>query len=168
MEDTLNFQILSNLPSEVIKMAKNNEFLTLLNEPLISKYYDANLRKELKALFTRFNDIKFFYKVNDSYSLKANQIKIDKVNGSSLHPNQILNMVGRKIDEEQFVEVMYYRILNLSIKLTYQEALYFIKYFFSDTTEEEISEILAISRTNLQKIKKSCLVKVYLEVSDLI
>lgn len=168
MDDILNYQILSNLPSEVMKVAKENEFLALLNDSLISNYYYVDLKKELKRLFSKFNDIKYVYRIDDSYSLKSNQLRIDKVGNTPLNPNKLLNIVGKKIDDEQFIKMMYHRILNISTKLTYQEAMYFIQYFFCDTIEESISEILSISRTKLQQIKKSCLVKIYLEVGDLI
>ncbi len=168
MDDTFNYQILSDLPSEVIKVAKENEFLALLNDSLISKYYYVELKNDLKKLFSKFKDLKYLCRIDETYSLQSNQLRIDKVGKTPLNPNKLLNIVGKKIDDEQFIKTMYHCILNISTKLTYQEAMYFIQCFFCDTTEESISEILSISRTKLQKIKKSCLVKIYLEVDDLI
>lgn len=43
--------------------------------------------------------------------------------------------------------------------------MYLTSTFFDDKTEEEISELMEISRKTLYKIKKSCLVKIKIEFS---
>lgn len=55
--------------------------------------------------------------------------------------------------------------MSVARELTLQEAVYLVDSLFCDRPEELISDKLSISVKTLTKVKKSCLVKVYLEFS---
>lgn len=72
--------------------------------------------------------------------------------------------VENKVKYEAFTNTFYLKLKNLSQILTYEETIYLTETFFSKKTEERISEKLDISKAKLQVIKKSCLVKFYLNI----
>lgn len=74
--------------------------------------------------------------------------------------------VEKNIDLNIWTRDFYNMILTLSTKLTFNEAIYLVDTFFDERAEEQISEKLQICRKSLQKIKKSCLVKIKIEFSN--
>lgn len=167
MEKKLTMEMLLELPSKIIKTSEspNNTFLNLLGESICEKYYYRDLKKDLKKFFDHFNDMKYSLdiaieeKIKYTSSYSYNESK--KVQNSS---DVISNLIEKEIDNEIFIHDVYNRIINLSSKFTYNEAIYFVDAFFSKKTDEHISEILGISRNTLQKIRKSCLVKTLLSL----
>ena len=78
--------------------------------------------------------------------------------------SRVEKYVENKAKYEAFTNTFYLKLKNLSQILTYEEAIYLTETFFSKNTEERISEKLDISKAKLQVIKKSCLVKFYLNI----
>lgn len=78
--------------------------------------------------------------------------------------SRIEKYVENKAKYEAFTNTFYLKLKNPSQILTYEEAIYLTETFFSKNTEERISEKLDISKAKLQVIKKSCLVKFYLNI----
>ena len=166
MEKFLTLEILIDLPKKLLTKAENlkiENMLTLLSNNMIQKYYYKDLRKDLIKCFSNFNDSKiYFSNIADDYQLTSNyELKENKhIKNTN---DKISSFVEQKIMNQRFTVNMYNRIESLICKLTYQESIYFVKTFLYYDSEESISEDLAISRTYLQKIKKSCLVKMRIE-----
>ena len=59
---------------------------------------------------------------------------------------------------------IYNKILKLSYKLTVSEGDYLINTFIHHISEEKIAGIIGISKTYLQKIKKSCIIKMWVDL----
>ncbi len=152
------------LPKQILENLENKKetYRNLLSNEVIEAYYYTNLRKDLLKSFTTFNDAKYIDK---------DYINISPIYGKEITKNKnkqdkISNYIASKIDKQIWAKDFYDTIMSLSTKLTYSETYYLVNTFFNNKTEEEISEILNISRFTLQKIKKSCLVKTYLELKS--
>ena len=52
----------------------------------------------------------------------------------------------------------------LSLKLTSDEAIYLINTFLAHKSEDDIAEMIGVSKSYLQKIKKSCIVKMWIDL----
>lgn len=124
------------------------------------------MKKELFYYFERFKDIKYYYKFpKNVYSKISLQNNVSKYNN---HINDIVgNLVENSSTDSVWLENFYKCMLNISSKLTFQEAIYLVDTFFVGHSEEMISEKLGICRATLQKIKKSCIVKLWLEFNYL-
>ena len=72
----------------------------------------------------------------------------------------------KKYDKLIDATSMYYSIMKLGYKFTNSEKVYFINTFLRSKpmSEDKISDLLNISRTYLQKIKASCIVKSWIEL----
>lgn len=166
MEKSITLSMLISLPKrllENIESTKNENCLTMLSKKIIQEYYYSSLRKDLADIFKDFNDSKnYFSNISEDYCLTPNYEMI-----ISNHPNSITDkvasLVEKNINKQNWTVNFYNKIDSLIRKLTYKEGIYFIRAFLLYESEESISEELAISRTYLQKIKQSCLVKMYLE-----
>ena len=74
--------------------------------------------------------------------------------------------IERKVDKQLLMTDIYNSIIKVSYKLSNSEVIYLINTFLTHKSEESISEILGISKTYLQKIKKSCLVKMWTDLQQ--
>ena len=92
-------------------------------------------------------------------SINVNKI----VTSNKSQTDMVSKFVIDKIDREKWSRDFYNCLINLSYKLTFNEAFYIVNTYFGKMTEEVISENLDISRNTLQKIKRSSLVKMYFE-----
>lgn len=165
MDNLLNLEELLELPNKVIKISESeqNKFLDLLSENTCNIYYYTNLKSDLKDYFSKFNDFKFVYSMPENSTLSVNSYEL-KENKLMYNANdKILNYIAKRIDDEIFAIDAYNRVISLAYKLTKKEAIYFVDCFFADATDDYICERLQVSRNGLQKIRKSCLVKMYLE-----
>lgn len=78
--------------------------------------------------------------------------------------DKVGNYVEKKIDLNIWSKDLYNILIHLSEKLTFQETMNLIATFFEDITEDDVCEKLDVCRKSLYKIKKSCLVKIKLEL----
>ncbi len=163
--DTLSLEKLLELPNKVIKISESeqNKYLDLLSQNTCNKYYYTDLKSDLKDYFCRFNDFKFVYSMPNEMPLSASSYELKENKFVRNAPDKTLNYIANKVDEEIFTVDTYNRVVSLAYKLTKSEAIYFVYSFFSDETDDYICENLQISRNGLQKIRKSCLVKMFLE-----
>lgn len=167
VKENLTLEMLLELPDKIINMS-NNSYISLLEKETYDYYYYSGLRNDLLKIFNRFNDIKYSlsydnhgFNVTGNYEFTENQKQLNNFDSVS-------NYVEKRLGLENYALKVYKKIINLSRKLTNSEAIYFVNTFFAKKSEEYTSERLEISRTYLQKIKKSCLVKTYLEFYDMI
>lgn len=162
MEEELDLNTLLELPNDIIKISLNySDYINLISEECCQCYNTKELKQIFMSYFKRFNDIKFLYS-NQDYCLKSSTVS--EINIKSRKNNDpTANYVDKNIDKKIWANDFYKKIVSLSHKLNYQEAVYCVGTFFSNKTEDQISEKLDISRQTLQKIKKSFLVKIALE-----
>lgn len=170
MEKFLTLEMLLDLPEKVLTIANNssNIYISMLDKKTCDEYYYSELRKNLMEFFKSFNEIKYSFSeaaIDINYTSNYNITENKKVANIN---SKVENYVSKKIKKEKFALDIYNRVCSLSKKLTFNEAIYFVNTFFAGTSEENISEELGISRTYLQRIKKSCLVKLYFEFIDLL
>lgn len=153
----LTFEMYVSLPTQILNTQK--EYTNLLSEEIINTYYYSDLRKDLNKCFIRFNDLKYLCDFTPSSNSFNEKVKSYTINDT------IGKFVEKRIDNNFWAYEFYNSVLTLSEKLTKTEVFYLTETFFTNNTEENISEKLNISRTHLQKIKKSCLVKMYFDLN---
>ncbi len=73
----------------------------------------------------------------------------------------------RVVDNKMWLVKFYNSICNLALKMTRAEAQYIVGTFFSNKSEEYVCDNIGICRNTLQKVKKSCLVKTWVEFQNL-
>ena len=118
-------------------------------------------------LFKKFQAAKYLNKFPMNTSRNSSFI-YDVCNTAKQNTTRscVENAVQNHIDKELWITLFYNNIMLLANKLTREEAIYFINTFLLHKTEEKIAESLEICKTSLQKIKKSCLVKVWIELKE--
>jgi len=171
MDLTLTYNELLNFPDEFLKeSSKYYEVSELISKSECDKYDTKELREKVEARFKKFKDAKYIYKYpNEKYyqPITPNyQIR------ESMTTRNISNSRTGKIDsimdKQVWVTKLYYSLMDtVTTKLTKQEAVYLIDSFFKNVSEEIIADKLSVCKQTLQKIKKSCLVKVWIEMEAL-
>lgn len=160
---SLSLNDLLELPNVILKTCeKYEEYSELLQDSIIVQYYHKNMRKELNTIFEQFKEMKYSYPFSYNYYSKVISNDVC-VQGGNKNNDPIGNFISNHMDQYLWLERFYQAILTLATKLSNQEAVYLVDSFFGHRSEDFISDKLGISRMTLQKIKKSCLVKVYFE-----
>ena len=167
MVKELSLEMLLDLPNKILNTSCDNAvYLDLLSENIVNMYFYSNLRKDLEKVFDKFKDYKYLYSTNQNYSLTSSMSNLERVTvNSSKISDKVSSYVMKNVDLDIWANDFYNSLLRISNKLSYNEAIYFVDTFFCGKTEEFISEKLLICKASLQKIKKSCLVKVYMELN---
>lgn len=169
MNFTLTLDKILELPNDLLKTAeKYDEYSELLRKKIYNEYDSKELKEKIVKKFERFKDAKYLYrypiesciKTTPTYQLREGMIpkqvssKIEKV-------------ITQRVDDQMWAGCFYDTLMIVATKLTMQEAIYLVDSFFGNKSEDVIAEKLAICRTTLQNIKKSCLVKVWIELKTL-
>ena len=167
MTNMLSLDLLLELPNKILSASNDNtSYLDLLGDGLINEYFYSNLRKDLDKLFQKFKDYKYLYSSNSNYDITSSMNNLNQiVINTNRNNDKVFNYVTKQLDMENWINDFYKSLLSISQKLTDAEAIYLVDTFFSSKSEEFISEKLKICKASLQKIKKSCLVKIYLELN---
>lgn len=172
MELDLTFEKLVNFPIDFLtKSEKYYEYVETLSTYSLNNYDVKEIRSKVEKIFIRFKDAKYVYK----YPIESEMIKITpsyqlrEVMSQRSNVSQDESIVARRCEKEYWI-VSFYSILMdiIATKLTKEEAIYLIDTFFKSKSEEYIAEKLAMCKGTLQKHKKSCLVKVWVELKALI
>ncbi len=145
--------------------SKNEEYNQLLDDYICNQYDTSDMREKLYKLFATFKSARYLYdfpvesdiKISPNYEFHEEMVQRSTT-------SQIENAIERYVDKQLLTTDIYNSILKVSYKLTGDEVIYFINTFLNRKSEEEISEIIGISRTYLQKIKKSCIVKMWVDL----
>lgn len=160
---TISAKKLLSLPIDIQEIAKENEYVNLISEEVISKLYTLDMRNELFEYMKHFNNLKYFYNSTTDYSVKSTNFTNSLKTKSSSKKSNVEQVVDKKVDDDLWLEEAYYHIVSLAHKINRSEQVYFVETFFRNSSEEAISEKLGICRKTLQHIKKSCLIKLYIE-----
>lgn len=163
MIDSISAKDFVELPDIMLDKSKNVKYIQLLSENTIDDYYYSNLRKDLEVIFNKFKDSKYLIHYQNDYNLKSNPFEVNR-NTNRIN-DKVGNYIEKKLDLSIWSKDLYNILINLSEELTIKETIYLTSTFFDNKTEEEIEELMDISRKMLYKIKKSCLVKLRLEFS---
>ena len=163
MIDSISAKDFVELPDIMLDKSKNVKYIQLLSENTIDDYYYSNLRKDLEVIFNKFKDSKYLILYQNDYNLKSNPFEVNR-NTNRIN-DKVGNYIEKKLDLSIWSKDLYNILINLSEELTIKETIYLTSTFFDNKTEEEIEELMDISRKMLYKIKKSCLVKLRLEFS---
>lgn len=160
MEEEVSLEKYLLLPTVIInKTSLLNNIVNLLSESFIDQFYYSDLRKDLLKYFEKYNDsLIYFNSRNYQNSFSSNIFGIELIQ-SNLVSDKVSKNTKEKVDAQIWINDFYTAILDLSSKLTNQEAIYVVRSLFLGLSEENICEELSISRNCLQKIKKSALVK---------
>lgn len=168
MTEIISLDKLFSMPNEILNITKKNENLNDLLAIQDYQNYDViQIKQKLQLLFKKFQAAKYLNKFPIE-AIKNSSFVYDVCNAQKQNTktSHIENAVQNHTDKEIWVTLFYNNIMILANKLTKEEAVYFINTFLLHKTEEKIAESLEICKTSLQKIKKSCLVKVWIELKD--
>lgn len=167
MKEVITLEMIFNLPQKVLNDSKEyQENAILLRKEIYSKFDIKKLKQSLFAGFDRYSDVIYLYrfpncKITSEYELKENM----RVN--TIH-DQVGDLIVKHLDEQIWATEFYYRLLNLSKKLTHQEIIYLVDVFFRRKTEESVYEKLGVCRNTLRRIRGSCIVKMWTELESLL
>lgn len=136
MKEIVTLEVINDLPNKLELINKEARmFNNLLSKEMINKYYYTNIKKDMVKVFNKFNDYKVFYNDNNTIS-----------------------------EEVHFWVSSFIKTLtNIVYKLNCDEFIYLVNTFFLFGTEDYVCFKLHISRSKLQIIKKSTLVKMFIE-----
>ena len=166
MEQIVTFEQLVNICDAIkenVKIKSNQN--ELLSEEILNYYDILNERKKLLKLFENFKSARYLYKFPISDTIRINPIYESKeICFQKSSKSQIENAVEKYVDKQILTTEIYNSILNVSNRLTNSECVYLINTFLQHRSEESIAEIIGISKTYLQRIKKSCIVKMWIEL----
>ena len=166
MDYIVTLDQLINVGSTITDNANSNsEVNQLLDEYICNQYDCTNIKSELLKLFATFKSARYLYefpkdaniKITPTYELREGFTQRSTT-------SQVENAVSRYVDKQLLTTDIYTSIIKTSYKLTGAEVVYLINTFLVHKSEENIAEIIGISKTYLQKIKKSCLVKLWVEL----
>ena len=173
MNQKVTLNSILDLPLELLrKSEKYDSYSSLLGEKQFSKYDYKKLKSTIKSYFEYYKNSIYFshFPANQNIQLTTAYDSV-RVSSTNVVSDSVSNLVISRIDKEleiaSWILDFHSRILQVASKLTIQEASYLVDYFFSNLSEEVICEKLNICRKTLQKVKKSCLVKVWIELETL-
>ena len=116
-------------------------------------------------LFENFKSARYLYKFPISDTIRINPTYESKeICFQKSSQSQIEKAVEKYVDKQILTTEIYNSILDVSNRLTNSECAYLINTFLQHKSEESIAEIIGISKTYLQRIKKSCIVKMWTEL----
>lgn len=154
-----------NLTNIVSKNCKDN---FLLNEFTTSGYDISNCRAKILDITYGLKSTKYLFemKTEDYLKLTPNYSPRPEAFLRNINESNVEKVIQKKYDKLIEATSMYYSIMKLGYKFTNSEKVYFINTFLRSKpmSEDKISDLLNISRTYLQKIKASCIVKSWIEL----
>ena len=166
MDDSnLSLKQIVKLPNIIIRNAGYHASYTdLLEDDICSQYSVPEMTSIIKSLFKKFRNSKYVYRFSIEDTISITPSYEEKI---GFIPKKISNKTEEAIlgylNNKYFVVKFYESLIDLSKKLTYREAVYLVGSFFNGNSEEKIADTLGISKTSLQPIKKSCLVKMIIQ-----
>ena len=163
-EVVLKINAFLSLPEEILRVSKSLEYPNLLSKSMVDEYYYLEMKKDISKIFTKFNDAKYIVGYEKNFDISSVNFDVERVSISKRNNDKVSSYVMKNVDLEIWAKDFYETIISVSNRLTMQEAVYLVDAFFANRSEEMISEKLLVCRKTLQNIKKSCLVKVYLEL----
>lgn len=166
MDNIVTLNQLLNISDTITSNSKEHENYNQLLDECICDCYDVlENKKKLLSLFARFKSARYLYDfpVEDNIRISSNyEERIGFTQRQTT--SQVENAISKYIDKQLLTTDIYNSIMKISYKLTGDEVIYLINTFLTHKSEDTISEIIGISKTYLQKIKKSCIVKMWADL----
>ena len=167
MNGIVTLDQLLNISKNISNNVEQNKIYNiLLDENICNKYDIIEIKKKLQSLFTSFKSARYLYEfpVECSISISANY---EEKLGSFTQRNNISKIeqaIQKYTDKQLHTTNVYNTIMILSLKLTGDESIYLINTFLAHKSEDDIAEMIGVSKSYLQKIKKSCIVKMWIDL----
>ena len=167
MNDIVTLEQLLNISKKISNNVEQNKIYNILLDENICNNYDIiEIKKKLQSLFTSFKSARYLYEfpVECSISISANY---EEKLGSFTQRNNISKIeqaIQKYTDKQLHTTNVYNTIMILSLKLTGDESIYLINTFLAHKSEDDIAEMIGVSKSYLQKIKKSCIVKMWIDL----
>lgn len=171
MDLSLTYTKLLNFPEDFLKTSvKYCELTDVISKRECDKYDLKEIKSYVDDKLQEFRDTKYLYMYpNEKYNIPITpnyQLREVMTPRSLSSPQE--KKINPTINRQIWATKVYYCFMdNLSTKLTRQESVYFIDSYFRKVSEENISEKLSMCKATLQKVKKSCLIKVWTEMKAL-
>jgi len=168
MDGIVTLNELLNVSNSIKENAdKHKEFNDLLEDVICNKYDTVYIKKELVDLFANFKSARYLYDFPIADTIKMTPIyERDESFHQRSNVSKVEQAVARCVDKQLLTTNVYYSIIKVSYKLTHDEVIYLLNTFLSHKSEEDIAEIIGTSKTSLQKVKKSCLVKLWVDLEQ--
>ena len=166
MNNIVTYEQLLNIDKTILENANQNKtYNELLDEIILNKYDCTEIKKKLKVLFSQFKSARYLYDfpIANQVNITTN-LEIRENSFSQINQSKVEKAVEKYLDKQIYTTDIYNSILKVGYNLTNDEVIYLINTFLIRKPEEDIAEIIGISRTYLQKIKKSCIVKLWVEL----
>ena len=144
---------------------KNKQYNELIDEKICDRYDITDIKNQLIDLINRFKSARYLYEFPISNSIKITPTyERDESSHQRSNISKVEQAIEKQIDKQLLTTDIYNSIIKVSYKLIDAEVVYLINTFLTHKSEEDIAEIIGISKTYLQKIKKSCLVKMWTDL----
>lgn len=171
MDLSLTYVKFLNFPEDFLKTSnKYCELTDAISKRECDKYNLKELKDKVDKQMEIFKDTKYLYKYPDeryNISITPNYQLREAMVSRSISSSQE-NKIDPTINRQIWATKLYYSFMDsLSTRLTREECVYFIDSYFRRVSEDNIAEKLLICKATLQKIKKSCLIKVLTEMEAL-
>lgn len=169
MDFTLTLDKILELPNDILKTSeKYDEYSELLRKKVYDDYDFKELREKIEKKFDKFKDMKYLYNFPVESSIRITPTYQVKEGSTSNSPiSKVEQAIVKKVDSQLWMNCFYDSLMKVAAKLTLQEASYLVDSFFSHKSEDIIAEKLGICKMTLQNIKKSCLIKLWIELRTL-
>jgi hypothetical protein len=156
MDELVTVNQLLNIGNTItLNAEKNKEYNELIKEKVCDQYDIISIKKKLINLLDDFKSARYLYDFPVEESIKMTppyELRESSHQRSGI--SQIEKAVERHLDKQIQTTEIYYSLIKVSNKLLGSEATYLTNTFFTHKSEEDIAELLNISKTYLQKIKK--------------
>lgn len=166
MNDIVSFDKLCKIKETILSL--NNEYALenqYLNEQICEQYDVISIKKRLLKFFEEFKSAKYLFEFPVE---EISQITSNYGITMSAHLNnnvsKVESSITRYVDKQLRTTNIYNSILLVVSKLTKEEVEYFTNTFLNHKSEEEIAYQIGISKTALQKYKKSYIIKTWIEM----
>lgn len=163
MDNTLIMEKVLNVGSEMTKIVLTENQNELLSELFYSNGEIIGFKKRMSRLFKIFKDTRYVLPPTSTTKVSTNY-EYNPAGPRISNSSKVEEAVTKYLDRQTFAQNVYESLIHLSTKLTVEENVYLINTFLTHKSEEDIAEIIGISKTYLQKIKRSCIVKMWIDL----
>ena len=155
--------------SDYIKSAskEHEQYNELIDEKICDRYDIVSIKSKLIKIINNFKSARYIYEFPISESIKITpSYEKDESFHQRSNVSKVEKAIEKEVDTQLLTTEIYNSIIKVSYKLVDSEVVYLINTFLTHKSEENIAEIIGVSKTYLQKIKKSCLVKMWTDLKQ--
>lgn len=161
MKGIVTLEELLNVEETLNNIVKDYDYKNdYIDEEICNQYNTLSIKASLTKLFNHFKSARYLYdfSIDEKINITSNyEIKVEQFQQSCKSADEY--KVDNNIDKKILTTNIYYSLKSLCKNITGDEFIYLMGTFFKKQTEEDIADLIGISKTYLQKVKKSCLIK---------